>query len=695
MKSIYATLSALALMSIAGAVFAQSGTNQIPVIETQELMPANMLNPTPEKPSSTGSERGETITYFSEDFSNGFDGQGANGAWTTEGPNGNLWFYALPQGTPGGYDGSSPLAGLEDAYGEFIPNWWGGSETINSANGFMMLDADRYNSTATVPGETGSDNTISNPIDASLVSPVMNLSAAEGEGLFISFTQNFRVNSPTPVLTFGVSTNGGLDYVNYDYWALSGATINNGQTGTGTIDISVQTQNAPDLSQVRVKVTWGSLRYHFQIDDIAIVQAPQNELVIGRTFLNNYFDYQGDDEDMEFVKRFSYWNQPQYITRPFNFAAEVTNNGSMAQTEVKLRVTFDPPGAGTNEIFESEPITLDAGMMDTLRILDVIPDSWAYPAAAGTYTSSFEIVQAEEDLFPDNNIGTARTTRISLDTPNPAIFQNDRNVISGLPFPADAQDHIHGARFVFTEPEEANKVITHIEFVLITSGTSVTQPGELLFLNVRTGSVFEPESATNVIERLFGDDEIEHTIQASDISTTGTPTWISIELPTPLLIEPDMIYQGEVEIPAAGVPIAFIALSNDNEIGSSAILDLADQAGGWVTFGNNIATMIRFRTQGTVLSTKVSYESGIKLTQNYPNPFVDQTTIQYQLDEAGEASLEVFDITGKLMVAKNLGFVPAGQVNFYTLDRQGLAAGTYTYSIVTENSRVTRKMIID
>ncbi len=64
----------------------------------------------------------DLIIYWSEDFSNGLAGEGDNGAWTTGGTQGDLWFHSLPEGVEGGYDSELALPEeLQDIYGEQIP----------------------------------------------------------------------------------------------------------------------------------------------------------------------------------------------------------------------------------------------------------------------------------------------------------------------------------------------------------------------------------------------------------------------------------------------------------------------------------------------------------------------------------------------------------------------------------------------
>jgi hypothetical protein len=96
---------------------------------------------------------GELEVYWSEDFSNGLEGQGENGVWENEAPYGGLWFQTFPVDAPNGYDPSTGLTNGTAGYLDHVPLYFSGdaddvvtSET--NLNGVMMLDADRFNSTA-------------------------------------------------------------------------------------------------------------------------------------------------------------------------------------------------------------------------------------------------------------------------------------------------------------------------------------------------------------------------------------------------------------------------------------------------------------------------------------------------------------------------------------------------------------------
>jgi hypothetical protein len=68
-----------------------------------------------------------------------------------------------------------------------------------------------------------------------------------------------------------------------------------------------------------------------------------------------------------------------------------------------------------------------------------------------------------------------------------------------------------------------------------------------------------------------------------------------------------------------------------------------------------------------------------RVLRSHPNPGT-KTTIEYTLAQGGVASLDVFDVQGRLVERRALGMRPAGggQVEF---DGAGRAAGIYLYRV--------------
>lgn len=650
----------------------------------------------------------ELEVFWSEDFSNGLDGEGQNGAWTTGGEQGDLWFYTLPEGVENGYDSEAALPEeYQDVYGLKIPNWAFGydialdSETAD--NGYMMMDADRWNSTAEVGDETGNATTLVNQVHASLTSPAFALT--DVENAYLTFHQDWRACCSDFNITAEFSTDDGLSWVIWDLFELYEGSINNPEMGNVALNISEILESAEDLSACRVRFQWnpsmleGMTHYYLSIDDVAITAIPENDLVAGETWYQNYFEYLDDETflDKDYLGDLEYLFHPQFVREPFNFACVVTNAGTETQTGVQLVATINSPDdTFVAETFFSDPIIqLEPGESDTLRAYDIMPDMWNAPIG-GVYTINYTVSQNENEQRPSDNNGESIQFLVTGIDEEP-YQQNHFNVITN--YPIEGQDWIYGTRFVFEDiTDQEPIVITHVEFVLQSGANVQTQPGEVCYVNVRKGGVLEEESAENEMLRYFGDEELEYAVEAEDITSGNDEVnWISYELPTPILIDPNTIYQAELELPAVGEDVIFIGFSNAQEPYTGVLYDFNNVSGGpqgWFVYGQGIVPMLRFRLNFVSALSTVSYESGLKLTQNYPNPFSSSTNIQFQLDQDGEVRIEIYDITGKLVRQKRLGMIPANSVQVVEIQRANLAPGTYTYQIISGDSRLTRKMMI-
>ena len=80
--------------------------------------------------------------------------------------------------------------------------------------------------------------------------------------------------------------------------------------------------------------------------------------------------------------------------------------------------------------------------------------------------------------------------------------------------------------------------------------------------------------------------------------------------------------------------------------------------------------------------------------RNYPNPFGPSTTIEYQLEAAGVATIEIYDVTGRLVRRLECGAQQpgAGRVQWdgTNADRTPAADGVYFYKLITERGESSR-----
>lgn len=103
--------------------------------------------------------------------------------------------------------------------------------------------------------------------------------------------------------------------------------------------------------------------------------------------------------------------------------------------------------------------------------------------------------------------------------------------------------------------------------------------------------------------------------------------------------------------------------------------------------------------QFDIINTSISspnigdYPKRTYLSQNYPNPFNPTTKIKFSLDYSGPISVDVYDLSGKFVAKLFSGFKTEGshEINF---EGAGLASGLYLYILQTENTRLTKTMLL-
>jgi len=106
----------------------------------------------------------------------------------------------------------------------------------------------------------------------------------------------------------------------------------------------------------------------------------------------------------------------------------------------------------------------------------------------------------------------------------------------------------------------------------------------------------------------------------------------------------------------------------------------------WSYSQDDFATLI-----GVPEATTVS--NNLTVAQNYPNPFDQTTVISVELNETEYLSLEVYNLMGQMVYAKD-----AGQVNGsyeFILNADNLNSGVYFYTVRAGETSVSRKMIVE
>jgi hypothetical protein len=91
-------------------------------------------------------------------------------------------------------------------------------------------------------------------------------------------------------------------------------------------------------------------------------------------------------------------------------------------------------------------------------------------------------------------------------------------------------------------------------------------------------------------------------------------------------------------------------------------------------------------------SVTASIPSGLELGIS-PNPFNSSTDLRYQLPEARQVSLRIYDTAGRLVATLVEGWQDAG-THWARFDGSHLSAGVYLYRLDTGNNTITGKMLL-
>ena len=94
------------------------------------------------------------------------------------------------------------------------------------------------------------------------------------------------------------------------------------------------------------------------------------------------------------------------------------------------------------------------------------------------------------------------------------------------------------------------------------------------------------------------------------------------------------------------------------------------------------------------VSVKEVNEADFQLYPLAPNPANASTLLQYRLDQNSNVSLEVRDITGKLVTQITRGTQAAGYHSI-TLDVADYNAGVYMTTLVVNGARATERLLVD
>jgi hypothetical protein len=651
MKKIYLLLPAMAV-SLAG--FSQRVTDYRPY---QFGFKTDQITNVEGGRSAADHQRGGAI-YWTEDFANGFAGNNGSSpsTWTVSGVDGAIWDH-VPSLANGCYSGGSP----DPAF-----------TTLN--NGFMVFHGDSANCTNPGPPPVAT----SNAWVGELISPVIDLSSAPAVNL--QFEHNFRYCCTSAALfTVSVSNNGGTSWTDYD--VRNGVAVNAASANPIMQDINISSV-AAGSSTVQIKFTWsgGQSHYYWAVDDIAIVESPAHELGFTKAGYGVQESIWGDFLD--------YRRIPDEQVDEIWFYGAINNQGASVENNVSFNVSVE--NSGTTVVYTGTGV--GAGSLaigDTLKDTTVTAFTPAPNVESYTVDYAFNYTNFAMDFNTANNVPASSSFAVTDNE-----YARDRDVAStGYLWNSDdgsgvANPFIMGAEYTIAQNQ--NMGVVRVALASATQANAIIYP-----------YVIEVDLAATDFQGLFANVIYDgsqvangtYTVQTSDISSGTSLVEVDLLLQNCLTLEAGKVYV----IGVGSLGGETVGIMNANIDPADATVFLYDAVGAnngniqWFWIDNTPVIRAVF---DICVGLEEEAANGFQLGQNVPNPFNGTTRIDYNLINSGNVVFTVVDLTGKVVMERNMGQQASGA---YTLNIESgdLSAGTYYYTLSVDGVRTTKRMVVE
>ena len=596
---------------------------------------------------------------YTEDFSNGLDGQGSNGLWTIEDMGGNSIWMMADANSPGGFysTNAAPLA------------------STTAANGWVIFGADLYQGgeiSATNAAEEVSGYLISSPIDFSACPSVI-----------LEYQQMFRYCcADEKPFVVEVSNDGGFTWAVFDAAPefTGGANDASANPLVSAVDISAV---AAGQGYVIIRFGWQPngnsthSHYFWGIDDIRAYENPvQNDVRVTEVTSGNILtDYeyrclaleQAIDPSMGGLVIGTIYENLGVNTQDATITAEVLD---ATQTTVLASVSESVT------IYSNAESPTPGDALDTL----FISTEWA-PSEAGTYYVRTTITYGAADETPTDN---ALSKKFLVDNgeyghDDPTLLNNQMTPYTGTGTAADP-----------FPPTGYGSYLTCFNPGSIAGGLSVrfdNSTDDFCPINIQ---LIARNTDYNLSDgEIFGYAEFE--VQPWYVPT-GNIQQFPVFLPfeeTVELMEGTTYFAG---IQTDAETTQELAVKSIDEVDSDF------STGYWAesTTGDFLWFFgIGFLTDESpairlVMNDALSTEEENAFVQDFvigPNPVSTSAQVRFNLPAASYIAYEVRDIQGRLVTFDNIGLHTKG-TNSFELNVSDFAGGNYIFNLVIDGERM-------
>ncbi len=427
-------------------------------------------------------------------------------------------------------------------------------------------------------------------------------------------------------------------------------------------DITSAIAGNPANVRIRFVLTWPSsvtspgITYGWMIDDVKLREGYQYDVELVNPFLS-VGQWPADISKI-----------PGSQATDVTFSATVVNRGTSALTG--LSTTANVPSASFSG--SSTGSALAIGAADSLVVTTVLTT----PATNGNHPITFGLT-ANETLANTYNDGATESIQVTTNIMAVDRYDGTEESITSTFFgwsaPTGSTATIGNVFEVY-----ADGVIGGVQVGIRDYSTTESAEGNILVIQLwkfdGTDFVFEYAYEDYIVEGgdvgdiaevIFPD---QQQVTAGDIYYIGAGYYIG----------------SEVYVMMAGTsPIGTVFGTDD------VLVTLVDSDPTVTVVGSPVVRAIFKDYTAIEEQTATNFTIG----QNVPNPFDNTSVITYTLNEASNVSVQITDVTGKVVQTITPGTQVAGTYTL-TIDAANLADGMYFYTFTVGNEIVTKQMVV-
>lgn len=435
-----------------------------------------------------------------------------------------------------------------------------------------------------------------------------------------------------------LSATGGSAYPNPDTKTINLGNILSANPAPIYIRFSWTTNYPASATNANVWITYG-----WYIDDVKLVTNSTNDLSVTSSSWGSV--------------GLNYYQIPLTQIAPIDFSAKVFNGGVNTQSNVSYNVT-----SGTYFGTSIGFAPLNIASLDTATLDIITPFTPA--STLGNVVVTSAILSDSIDDLPLNNA----ISNISFAITD-YIYARDKGTT--------AANSYSGAQNNGTDGFEAGNLF------------DIVQNQTCKAINVRLlGGANGTTLLTEIYAKLY---EIDAAGDFAYITESALLTVAAANLNTNLVMELNDLVNleaGKTYLAVVGAFGAGLKISNagTTEPQTSFFKDLLDDTWYYTTS----IPVVRLNFDPTIGINETSTEiSGVSI---YPNPASSSVNLEMNIANPSEVSIQVTDLSGKIVATQNLGFLPLGK-NQTTIQSASFKNGLYYLTVSSNGTTVTKKFI--